>query len=386
MLGGKMMANHANRNNMNSTSRESALTCILDLADERGFVLMDDIINECDRCNLEITDVDWLSNEISIRGIIQYDSIPVSKSEVEQSQFFDYAQVDYEEVYKRVIEMDVGLRFFVDYVKKIQPPQKKEARLLKAQISEGNSYARKRLIEMYLRVAVKIALQRAEKYDWEISDAISVACMGLIAAVEKYDADTSGPFLSYASFWIYQYLGREQPVTRCTAYYPVHIKEKCFSIYEPLKKYGCIQCEMLRTCKKARKIVAKNLDMSNDDASIEEIVSSLIPDDLFDELPEDFPIRDDDGHIIYSHDIEDVFSRDCTNQIRLLLKTLSPKEEEVLTRRFGIDGSRPQTLEEISVSFGVTRERIRQIESKAIRRLRHPSRINMIRDYLDLEF
>ena len=90
------------------------------------------------------------------------------------------------------------------------PPQRGEIRQLKYQIVDGNTYARERMIEMHLRLALRVALQRAETYDMDIEDAIGYACIGLVIAVDKYDPDTSGAFASYASLWMIQNISRVQ--------------------------------------------------------------------------------------------------------------------------------------------------------------------------------
>lgn len=117
--------------------------------------------------------VDYLSSSIVTRGIIVYDEAPVTDAAgSSEDEYDDYAQRDYEAVFNRVIELDSDLKDFINAVRAIVPPQAREMDQLKYQVQEENLYARERVIQMYLRFAVRIALQRAETYDCEISDTI----------------------------------------------------------------------------------------------------------------------------------------------------------------------------------------------------------------------
>ncbi len=220
--------------------RNEALASLIQLSQSKGYLLFDDILNCTENFDLSIQDVNWLSNEIVIRGTIVYDEKPVSNITDDPDEYDDYAQTDYEAIFNKVIELSPSLEPFIEEVRQIVPPQFKEISKLKYQVVEGNQYARNRLIEMHIRVAVRIALQRAEAYDLDIEETIGDACVGLISAVEKYDPDTSGPFSSYASAWIFQNVTREQATQRPLVYYPTHKKEQFFKMYPILKEYGCV--------------------------------------------------------------------------------------------------------------------------------------------------
>ena len=183
----------------NKNGIESALANLIQLSSEKGFLVFDDIYDEADKWFLSIRDVDYLSSSIVTRGIIVYDEAPVTDAAgSSEDEYDDYAQRDYEAVFNRVIELDSDLKDFINAVRAIVPPQAREMDQLKYQVQEENLYARERVIQMYLRFAVRIALQRAETYDCEISDTIQEALIGLVTAVDKYDPDSSGPFGSYA--------------------------------------------------------------------------------------------------------------------------------------------------------------------------------------------
>ena len=188
---------------MGRDNRQEALTYLLDQAEKQGYVTFDDIMDCADANSLPIKDFDWLTSVITTRGILVYDEAPASRTVSDQNDddFDDYAQSDYEAVYDRIIELEPSLEDFVTAVRNIVPPQWREFSTLKYQVLEGNQHARDRMIEMHLRIALRIALQRTETYDMDIVDAVGEACVGLITAVYKYDPDTNGPFGSYAAMW-----------------------------------------------------------------------------------------------------------------------------------------------------------------------------------------
>lgn len=222
--------------------RQEALTYLLEKADKYGYVTFDDIMDCADANSLPIQYFDWLSSAITTRGVLIYDEAPTIGNRIvqnnEDDEYNDYAQSDYEYVYDRIIELDGSLREFVSEIRSIKPPQWKEFSQLKYQLIEGNPHARNRMIEMHLRIALRIALQRTEAYDMDIEDAIGEACIGLVTAVDKYDPDTNGAFGSYAAMWILQNISRRQSTQRVLMYYPVHKKDTYFSAYPLLKAGG----------------------------------------------------------------------------------------------------------------------------------------------------
>lgn len=379
------------------------------MAKKQGYVTFDDIMDAADRFSLPIQDFDWLSSSITAYGIIIYSEKPTSlkppPNNGDDDELDDFAQSDYEIIYKRIVELNPSLKPFVDYVRNVIPPQRKEIRKLKYQFAEGNMFARTRMIEMHLRLALRISLQRAETYDMEIEDAISYGCLGLINAVDRYDPDTSGPFASYAALWIVQNISREQPTQRPLVYYPVHKREGYFSTYPLLKANGCIGCSELYDCPKAINIVKGKLLCDEKEAgsvilesipgeSIEALIESNLNntnDDSFDD------VHLADGcstcatgisHSFFTQmatDTDEIFFELSNKLLRQALDErlgkLTSKEAEVIKLRYGYYG-KERTLEEVGKQFGVTRERIRQIEAKALRKLKHPSHANHLRDFL----
>ena len=194
---------------MAGDNRQDAYAYLLNLATQQGYVTFDNIIDAADRWELPINEVDWLSNSITTRGILVYDEAQEKANRVnDDDEYSDYAQSDYEAVFKMVVELEPSLKPFIDEIKMIRPPQFRELSGIIYQAKEGNECARNRIVEMHLRIAFRIGLQRAEQYDADLVDFIGDACVGLLTAVDRYDPYTSGPFDSYASLWMLQNISR----------------------------------------------------------------------------------------------------------------------------------------------------------------------------------
>ncbi len=386
---------------MGVDKRQEAFASLLEQAEKQGYVTFDYIMDCADRGNLPIQDVDWLSNAIVTRGILVYDEEPdrAHKTSEQEEDYDDYAQSDYDDVFERAIKLEPSLRPFILAVKDIVPPQYKELNQLKYQVKEGNIHARNRMIEMYLRMAVKIAVQRAETYQMDIVDAIGEACVGLIIAVDKYDSDSNGSFISYASMWILQNLARKQPTQRPLMYYPSHKKELYFMAFPLLKDQGCVECKEIFICPQIREQLYKELSFT--DEQIEDVLSGAMPFDSFEEYLSMFLVN---NHVFQKHEnIEDeieeeeivpkelilennadkgIISLSMQEQLRSVLETLTEKEKKVLELRYGLFGGKVKTLEEIGKEFHVTRERVRQIETKAMQKLNQPFVARRLKDYL----
>ena len=386
---------------------ESALANLIQLSSEKGFLVFDDIYDEADKWALSIRDVDYLSSSIVTRGILVYDEAPVTNAAgSSEDDYDDYAQRDYEAVFNRVIELDPDLEDFINAVRAVVPPQAREMDQLKYQVQEGNLYARERVIQMHLRFAVRIALQRAETYDCEISDTLQEALIGLITAVDKYDPDSSGPFGSYASLWILQNIGRAQANQRPAVYYPVHKKEGYFTMYPILKENGYLDSDIW-TNQDARKLIQDRIGCGIN--QVEDIIQQSMPIESLDTTYEMFlknierdEIQDDVFENIIENEIQDdvfentnfdafywnddiydeIEQRALRETLENLMGELKNRDQEVLKARYGFDDGVEKTLEEVGQTFGVTRERIRQIEANAIRKLSQPTRIRKLKGFL----
>lgn len=386
---------------------ESALANLIQMSSEKGFLVFDDIYDVADRWNLSIRDVDYLSSSIATRGILVYDEAPVTNAAgSSEDDYDDYAQRDYEVVFNRVIELDPGLEDFINTVRAVVPPQAREMDQLKYQVQEGNLYARERVIQMHLRFAVRIALQRAELYDCEIADTLQEACIGLITAVDRYDPDSSGPFGSYASLWILQNISRAQATQRPVVYYPVHKKEGYFTMYPILKESGYLDSDIW-TNPEVRRLIQDRLGCGIDYA--EDIINQSMPieslDDIYEMFLKNIEIDEIQGDVFeniiengipqdvfqninsdafyWNDDVcEEIEQRALRKILENLMGELSGREQEILKARYGFEDGVEKTLEEVGQTFGATRERIRQIEAKALRKLSHPTRTRELRVFL----
>lgn len=386
---------------------ESALANLIQLSSEKGFLVFDDIYDVADKWALSIRDVDYLSSSIATREILVYDEVPVTNAAgSSEDDYDDYAQRDYEAVFNRVIELDPDLENFINNVRVIVPPQAREMDQLKYQVQEGNIYARERVIQMHLRFAVRIALQRAETYDCEIADTLQEACIGLITAVDRYNPDSSGPFGSYASLWILQNIGRAQANQRPTVYYPVHKKEGYFTMYPILKENGYLDSDIW-TNPEVRMLIQDRLGCGIDQA--EDVIKQSMPieslDDIYEiflknieideiqgdvfeniienEIPQDVFQNINSDAFYWNDDVcEEIEQRALRKILENLMGELSGREQEVLKARYGFEDGVEKTLEEVGQTFGLTRERIRQIEAKALRKLSHPTRTRELKVFL----
>lgn len=378
--------------------RQEALTYLLEKADKHGYVTFDDIMDCADANSLPIQDFDWLSSAITTRGILVYDEAPAASNRIaqdsEDDDYNDYAQSDYESVYDRIIELDESLRDFVTEVRNIKPPQWKEFSQLKYQVVEGNKHARDRMIEMHLRIALRIALQRTEIYDMDIQDAVGDACIGLVLAVDKYDPNINGAFGSYASMWILQNISRNQPTKRPLVYYPVHKKEQFFSAYSLIKANGYDEGALYD--EEMKELLKKKLLLTEE--QVDDVLLAMLPfealDNLFANNFEEADILENVDYsqlekrhktekLIYESSIEEkiIFSV-LKEEINRALNTLTTREKQVLNLRYGLGDGEAKTLEEVGNEFKVTRERIRQIEAKALRKLAQSTRCSLLKEYV----
>ena len=145
-----------------------AFDFLISLSAEQGYLLFDDIFPCSDKYNLDIQDIDRLTSKLLDNGIILYEKKPTTQkanSELQNEDFDDWAYNDYEPIYSKIVDLDSSLKFFVDYVREILPPQRGEMQQLQYQMLEGNQFARKRVIEMHLRLGLKLALQYSERYE-----------------------------------------------------------------------------------------------------------------------------------------------------------------------------------------------------------------------------
>ncbi len=249
---------------------------------------------------------------------------------------------------------------------------------LAIRITDGDEYARKRLSEANLRLVVSIA-KRYVGRGMQFLDLIQEGNLGLIKAVEKFDYTKGFKFSTYATWWIRQAITRAIADQARTIRIPVHMVETINKVkkvssqllhkngHEPTAEE--ISEELDMAVDKVREIMR----VAQEPVSLETPIGEEEDSHLGDFIPDDDAPAPADAasHTLLKEQLGDVLS------------TLTAREEKVLKLRFGLEDGRPRTLEEVGREFDVTRERIRQIEAKALRKLRHPSRSKKLKDFLE---
>ena len=273
--------------------------------------------------------------------------------------------------------LDDPVRMYLKEIGKIKLLTPEEELETAKRMAEGDEEARKRMSEANLRLVVSIA-KRYVGRGMQLLDLIQEGNLGLMKAVEKFDYTKGYKFSTYATWWIRQSITRAIADQARTIRIPVHMVETSNRVLRTSHS-------MVQTLGRepTTEEVAKELHM--DVPKVEEIMKiAQEPVSLETPVGEeedshlgDF-IQDDDA----SQPSEEASYTLLREQLEDVLATLTPREQQVLRMRFGLQDGKPHTLEEVGKEFDVTRERIRQIESKALRKLRHPSRSKKLKDFL----
>ena len=275
-------------------------------------------------------------------------------------------------------KLDDPVRMYLKEIGRIKLLTPEEEQDVAKRMAEGDEAARQRMSEANLRLVVSIA-KRYVGRGMQLLDLIQEGNLGLMKAVEKFDYTKGYKFSTYATWWIRQSITRAIADQARTIRIPVHMVE---TINRVLRTSHAMVQKLGR--EPTTKEIADELHI--EESKVEEVLKiAQEPVSLETPIGEeedshlgDF-IQDDEA----SQPSEEATYTLLREQLEEVLSTLTPREEQVLRMRFGLTDGKPHTLEEVGKKFDVTRERIRQIESKALRKLRHPSRSKKLRDFLN---
>ena len=276
------------------------------------------------------------------------------------------------------IAIDDPVKIYLKVIGRVPLLSMEEEKQLAERMAQGDTNAKKRLCEANLRLVVSIAKKFVGR-GMQFLDLIQEGNLGLLKAVEKFDYNKGFKFSTYATWWIRQAITRAIADQARTIRIPVH---------------------MVETITKVKKASSQLLHETGHDPTTEEIAERLeMPVERIQEIIRiaqdpvslETPIgEEEDSHLgDFIQDDDAPAPADAASlmllkeQLNEVLSTLSDREARVLRLRFGLEDGRARTLEEVGKEFDVTRERIRQIEAKALRKLRHPSRSKKVKDFLD---
>ncbi len=355
---------------------KSVIDYLIEVSRQKGYVTIDDVINSVDTFNLPLEDIDRICENLIASEVIILEEEKSNNSQDEENSY-DRSRLDYEEIFKRIIKIDPSLTSYINEIRVIQPPQNREEATLIGPAKEGNVYAKERLISMFLRVVVRIALWFYDTYSLPLAESIQDGNIGLIKAIEKFSYSSDNRFSTYAPWWIRQSINRFTIDAANSYYVPAHLKEQLFSVRKIIIGHTCEKCLDAKPCPNL--INQINTELILDNKTTLDYLRIL--DDFYsieECLENDESIFSDFGEFNYIL-MDGIINEDNRRLIKSILLSISEKERRVIILRNGLNDGKTRTLEEIGSILRVTRERIRQIEAKAIKKLRHPSRAKILK-------
>ena len=317
--------------------------------------------------------------EIDVSDVVQLLQKPeeLSPSAEELKLVEEEKLLDTEEI-SETMSVNDPVRMYLKEIGKIPLLTTEQEQELAAKLADGDEAAYDRMIESNLRLVVSIA-KRYVGRGLPFLDLIQEGNLGLIKAVGKFDHTKGYKFSTYATWWIRQSISRAIADHARTIRIPVHMVETINRVaranHELLLELGRVPtpAEIAHRLQLPLEKVEEILCMSQDPISLETPVGEEDDSHLGDFIPDEEAYEPADAAAFAL----------LREQLAGVLKTLTPREEKVLCLRYGLTDGKMHTLEEVGEEFNVTRERIRQIEAKALRKLRHPSRSKVLRDFLN---
>ena len=359
-----------NKKNMDSV--ESITEQLLKDGKKDGKLSYDEIGDAFEKIQIDSDDIDELYKTFEKEGINLVDKKDLKDDEDE----VDISKEDLS--VPKGVTVDDPVRMYLKEIGKISLLTAEEEVEIAKRMEAGDESAKKELAEANLRLVVSIA-KRYVGRGMSFLDLIQEGNLGLMKAVDKFDYTKGFKFSTYATWWIRQAITRAIADQARTIRIPVHMVETINKLVrvqrqlvqdlgrDPLPEE--IAAEMNLDVERVREIQK----IAQEPVSLETPIGEEEDSHLGDFIPDDEILSPQDAATFTL----------LKEQLNSVLETLTEREKKVLTLRFGLDDGRARTLEEVGKEFDVTRERIRQIEAKALRKLRHPSRSKKLKDYLE---
>ena len=358
---------------------EEKLNNIIKKAKEKGKITYGELASELDDANTEQIDKVFDAFEDMGVSVLKEDDLDLEEPDIDELEAVEDIKVeDIDLASMEGINIDDPVRMYLREIGRIPLLSYDEELELAKKVLAGDEAAKQKLAESNLRLVVSIAKKYVGR-GMLFLDLIQEGNMGLIKAVEKFDYTKGFKFSTYATWWIRQAITRAIADQARTIRIPVHMVE---TINRLIRTSRHLLQQLGR--EPTPEEIAKEMDMS-----VEKVmeIQKIAQDPVSLETPIG---EEDDSHLgDFIQDEDSPAPQDAASytllreQLEEVMKTLTPREAKVLRLRFGLDDGKARTLEEVGKEFDVTRERIRQIEAKALRKLRHPSRSKKLRDYMN---